>query len=160
MIAVSNLGNLPLQTKPPCQGQAPLTLGQANNLFRNNSSPSTTVTEDASQRSVKQTDPVNRNGNALGVMQGSSWFVHESVTLHQDSGGNVSLLPDTYSFLPHTISFSDPHWFRESLRNAETYAGFYVATYGGLTEYWADATGGNHATNFTPTFCGNPTVTH
>ena len=93
-------------------------------------------------------------------MQGADWFVHGTVTLHQDSGGSVSLLLDTYSFLPHTVSFSDPHWFREALRNAETYADFYVATYGGLTEYWADATGGNNATNFTSTFCGNPTVTH
>jgi hypothetical protein len=93
-------------------------------------------------------------------MQGSDWFVNGSVTLHTDAGGNVTILPDQYDFLPHSVSSSDPHWFRESVRNVETYVGFYVATAGGLTEYWADATGGNHATNYTIAFCGQPTVTH
>jgi hypothetical protein len=148
------------QSQQPCPGSSPPSLGQANSLFRNNSNPNTTVTTDASQLTVQQKDPFNSSGNALGVVQGSSWLIYGSVTLHQDASGNVSLRPDTYSFTPHNISFSDPHWLGEIGRNLESYGGFYVATYGGLSEYWADLTGGNHATNFKTTFCGSPTVTH
>jgi hypothetical protein len=36
----------------------------------------------------------------------------------------------------------------------------YAATYGGLSEYWANLNGGNFATNYTIVFCGNPSVTH
>jgi RHS repeat-associated protein len=140
------------QTTTPCTGQAPLSLGKANELFRNNSDPGKTITEDASQLSVKQWEPFDANGNALGRIQGLKWLVHGTVTLHQDSFGGVTILPDTYHFLPHDTS---SHWFRETIRNIETYVGFYVATAGGLTEYFGD----NQATNFKSNFCGKPAVT-
>jgi hypothetical protein len=143
-----------------CQGQPPISLWEANRLFRNNSDPNMTITEDASSLSVKQVVPFNNNGNAVGRMQGSAWFVDGSVTLHQDASGNVSILPDPYHFLMHSVSLNDQFWIREAARNVETYIGFYVATYGGLSEYWASLTGGNHATTFTIKFCGSPTVTH
>jgi hypothetical protein len=141
-----------------CRGSSPLGLGAANSKFRSNSDQKSTVLIDASQLSVKQVAPFGVNGNALGVVQGAAWLVHGSVTLHQDGEGNIALLPDVYSFRPHTVSFDDPHWFREAVRNLETYAGFYLATYGGLSEYAADLTGGNHATDYTFKFSCLPTV--
>lgn len=140
------------QSPTPCPGQAPLSLGEANELFRNNTDPGKTITEDASQLSVKQREPFDANGNALGRIQGLKWFVHGTVTLHQDSSGGVTILPDTYHFLPHDTS---SHWLRETARNIETYVGFYVATAGGLTEYF----GGHNATSFKSNFCGQPAVT-
>jgi len=99
-----------------------------------------------------------QNGNARGHIRGLKWFVHGTVTLHRDDAGSVTILADTYHFMQHDISFSDPYWRGEVKRNVETWIGFQVATFGGITELWASITGGNHATNYKSTFCGNPEV--
>jgi hypothetical protein len=136
---------------------APKGLAATNQAFRNNTDPNKKFTVDASQLTVKQTSNFDSNGRATGVVQGSDWLVYGQVTLQQNPGGSVSIRPDRYNFEQHDVSkYSSP--LRGAVRNVETYFGFYTATYGGLTEYWADITGGNHATDFTSDFTCQPTV--
>jgi RHS repeat-associated protein len=131
---------------------APKGLAATNKAFRNNSDPNKRFTVDASQLTVKQTTNFNSNGRAIGVVQGDDWFVHGTVTL-QDSGGSISIRPEQYTFEQHNVTSAG-----EFFRNIETYGGYYVATFGGMSDYWADLTGGNNATDFWFDFTCQPTV--
>lgn len=131
---------------------APKGLAATNRAFRNNSDPNTWFTVDASQLTVKQLRDFNSAASAPGVVQGSGWLVHGAVTLRQGANGSISIAPERYDFEQHDVAS-----FRELVRNFETYGG-YVATFGGLSEYWADLTGGNHATDFSFDFACQPRV--
>jgi hypothetical protein len=71
----------------------------------------------------------------------------------QDSGGSISIRPEQYTFEQHNVTSAG-----EFFRNIETYGGYYVATFGGMSDYWADLTGGNNATDFWFDFTCQPTV--
>ena len=131
---------------------APNGLAATNKAFRNNSDPNKRFTVDASQLTVKQTTNFNSNGRAVGVVQGGDWFVHGTVTL-QNSGGSISIRPEQYNFEQHDVTSVG-----EFFRNIETYGAYYVATFGGLSDYLADLTGGNTATDFWFDFACSPTV--
>jgi RHS repeat-associated protein len=134
-----------------CAAAAPPTLGEANETFRNNNDPEKVITVDASQLTVKQVGPMNTRGN--GVVQGADRFVFGTVDLVQDASGTVSIRPNSYSFEPRPVDS-----FGKLARNIETYFGFYVATYGGMTEYWANLTDGNFATDYMIKFECQPNV--
>jgi RHS repeat-associated protein len=153
-------GDRPQEQKPNSCGNAanaPKGLAATNKAFRNNNDPNKRFAVDASRLTVKQTGPVDSRGFAPGVVQGGDWFVHGSVTLQQRSNGSMTIAPEQYNFEQHDASRYSPTW-RGHARNVGTYFGFYVATYGGLSEYWADLTVGNHATDFTFDFVCTPTV--
>jgi RHS repeat-associated protein len=150
--------NEPLpQTQNPeaCKSaaNAPIGLAATNQVFRSNSDPNKRFTVNASLLTIRQTNSFNSNGRARGVVQGSNWAIFGSVTLQQNPGGSISLRPDRYDFEQNEVTTAE-----DLFRNIETYFGFYAATYGGLTEYWADLTGGNHATDFSFDFICQPTV--
>lgn len=146
-----------LQNQKPdaCQSaaNAPKGLWEANKAFRNNSDPNTRFTVDASQLTVKQLRNFDGNETAPGVVQGNAWLVHGSVTLRQNPDGSIAILPEQYNFERHDVTS-----FRGFLRNLETYGGYYVATFAGLSDYWAGLTGGNHATDFSFEFVCQATV--
>ena len=105
---------------------APRGLAATNQAFRNNVDPNRRYTVDASQLTVRQTSDFNSDGRARGVVQGSDWSIFGSVTLQQNPAGSISLRPDQYNFEQHNANSAG-----ESVRNIETYFGFYAATYGG-----------------------------
>jgi hypothetical protein len=82
-----------------------------------------------------------------------TWFVHGSVNVQRDGNGALSIVGETYRFEPHVRSQHGGSRLKTGARNLETYAGFYVATYGGMTEYF-----GGEATDFNFRYVCAPAV--
>jgi hypothetical protein len=70
-----------------------------------------------------------------------------------DAYGDLSIVGEPYSFEPHDRSEHGGSRLKALARNLETYVGFYVATYGGMTEYF-----GGEATDFNFRFVCSPVV--
>ena len=120
-----------------------LSLGEANEIWRNNNDPNLTVTVDASQLTVKQVRNFTGQGLAPGRVQGvNDFLVYGTVELRQGANGHVTVGQDSYDFLPHGSFWDNP------IRNFETYGGFYVGSHVGF----------NPGTDFKINFSGLPNV--
>ncbi|MFC7286539.1 hypothetical protein ACFQPC_00685 [Herminiimonas glaciei] len=103
-----------------------MTLFEANEIWPANNDPNFELTIDASQLTAKQTGKFGKNGTALGVVQGSDWLAHGSVTLER-ANGVIFIRPGRYDFEQHGSFLDHP------VRNFETYGGFYVGSRAGTS---------------------------
>lgn len=135
--AFSRLFNGEAHTRPDADRK--VTLSEANDWWRNGDGQ--TLTVDAGKLTVWQTGSFGVNGTAPGIVMGTEWFVHGSVTL-ENVNGNIGIRPETYDFLPHGNFWDHP------VRNFETYGGFYVGSRAGTSV----------GTDFQIRFTGSPNV--
>ncbi len=121
-----------------------LSLGEANEIWRNNTDPNFTVTVDASQLTVRQDIPYFFQGIAPGTVQGSGDFlVYGTVELRLNySNGGVNIGVDRYDFQQHGNFWDNP------IRNFEAYGGFWEASRAGFQV----------GTDFNIQFRGQPNV--
>ena len=97
---------------------------------------------------TSNSDPCGKRGKV------NAWKTLDR-TATRGGGTSVSIVSETYSFELHQVNS-----FHDIVRNVETYFGLYVATYGGLTEYYADLTNGNQANDYNFQFACHPAIAH
>lgn len=105
------------------------TLEEANQFWRSNDDPDSSLIVDASKITVIQTSEFNAKGRAQGMAAGTDYLLYGNVTLEKSARG-IRILPDVYDFLPHDstrYSWQPLGW----ARNYATFEGFlYASRYG------------------------------